>query len=199
MKLIRTASLALALLLTLSAKSQHTSGAMEFIDPVQPADSNTFSVSYSTLNFFRDYEYFKNNIQTGETFFGGWHYPRLVIQPAKGLRLEGGVLVQQLFGEKKTQKAQLHFAINYSYKNWRLIFGTLESALSHGLVEPLMGYDQTIAQPLENGFQLKYNNKHLEGDLWLDWRVRQVVNSDYPEELTGGLNFKWRLTEPGKP
>jgi len=180
-------------------RAQHISGAMQFSNPVAEADSNTFSVAYSTMNFFRDYEYFKNKIQTGETFFGGWHYPRLVVQPSKNLKLEGGVLIQQLFGEKVTQKPELHFSIQYQLKNLRLIFGTLESNLTHGYLEPLMGIDRSIQRPLEEGFQLKYNSKRIESDLWLDWMVRQTENSDYPEELTGGFTFKWRLTEPGKP
>lgn len=172
---------------------------MQFINPVQAKDSNSFSVSYSTLSYFRDYEYFKDNIQTGYTYFGTWHYPRLVIQPTKWLKLEAGALIQKEFGEKVPQNARALFSLQVMQKNWRIIFGALESNLSHNLIEPLMGYDKIIERPVEEGFQIKYNSKRLMTDIWLDWEVRQTFNSNYPEELTGGLSFAYTLTEPGKP
>ncbi|MBL0337601.1 MAG: hypothetical protein IPP73_20455 [Chitinophagaceae bacterium] len=178
-------------------RAQHISGAMQFSNPVEPKDSNQFGISYSTLTYFRDYEYFKNEVQTGYTEFGSWHYPRLVIQPAKGLKLEAGALIKKDFGEKISQPARAMFSLQFRQKNWTIILGALESSLSHGLVEPLMGYDKAIDRPIEEGFQLKFNNAHIESDLWLDWSVRQYYNSDFPEELSGGLNFRWRLTKPG--
>jgi hypothetical protein len=193
-------SLAILFTLCLSvARAQHISGAMQSINPVNPADSNSISLSYSTLSYFRDYEYFKDNIQTGYTYFGTWHYPRLVLQPVKWLKLEAGALVEKEFGEKVPPPAKVMFSLQFIQKNLRILFGALESNQSHHLIEPLMGYDRIIERPVEEGFQIKFNTKKLESEIWLDWQLRQTVNSNYPEELTGGLSMAYRLTEPGKP
>lgn len=199
MKYLRILLVATASLFFSLCYGQHISGAMQFINPVLSKDSNSISVSYSTLSYFRDYEYFKNNIQTGSTYFGTWHYPRLVIQPNKWLKLEAGALLQKEFGDQGPQKAKALFSLQFMQKNWRILFGALESNLSHQLVEPLMGYDRIIERPVEEGFQVKYNSKHVMTDIWLDWELRQTVNSNYPEELTGGLSFAYTFTEPGKP
>jgi hypothetical protein len=173
---------------------------MKFINPINTADSNSIGVSYNTLSYFRDYEYFKNKIQTGYTFFGTWHYPRLVIQPSPRLRLEAGVLVQKEFGDRHAQDARVMFSLQFMpVKNTRIIFGALEGTLSHNLVQPLMDWDRIIERPIEEGFQIRHNSNHFDVDLWLDWSLRQTVNSNFPEELTGGLSFAYKLTKPGKP
>ena len=179
--------------------SQHISDGMKFINLPEAKDSNSFSISYSTLSYFRDYEYFKNNIQTGYTYFGTWHYPRLVIQPSKWLKLEAGALLQRDFGDRGLQTAKALFSIQFMQKNLRIIFGAIEGNLSHQLIEPVMGYDRIISRPVEEGFQVKYNTKRIMTDIWLDWELRQTVNADYPEELTGGLSFSYTVTKPGKP
>ena len=179
--------------------SQHISDGMKFINPAEAKDSNSFSIAYSTLSYFRDYEYFKNNIQTGYTYFGTWHYPRLVIQPNKWLKLEAGALLQRDFGDRGLQTAKAMFSLQFIQKNLRILFGAIEGNLSHQLIEPVMGYDRIITRPVEEGFQIKYNTRHIMTDIWLDWELRQSVNADYPEELTGGLSFAYTVTKPGKP
>lgn len=179
--------------------AQHISSAMQFINPVKPEDSNSISISYSTLSYFRDYEYSKNDIQTGYTHFGTWHYPRLAIQPNKWLRLEGGALLQRDFGDPGPQKAKALFSLQILQKRFRILFGAIESNLSHQLIEPVMGYDRIITRPVEEGFQVKYTSPKLTADVWLDWELRQVVNADYPEELTGGLSLSYQLTNTGNP
>lgn len=173
---------------------------MKFIHPIDPKDSNSISISYSTLSYFRDYEYFKNKIQTGYTYFGTWHYPKLVIQPSPKFRIEAGALVQKEFGEKDAQPARLMFSLQFMpEKNTRVIFGALEGTLSHNLVQPLMQYDRIIERPIEEGFQIRHNSAKVDFDLWLDWQVRQTINSNFPEELTGGLSFDYKLSKPDKP
>ncbi len=179
--------------------SQHISDGMKFINPAEAKDSNSFSIAYSTLSYFRDYEYFKNNIQTGYTHFGTWHYPRLVIQPNKWLKLEAGALLQRDFGDRSLQTAKALFSLQFIQKNLRILFGAIEGNLSHQLIEPVMGYDRIINRPVEEGFQIKYNTRRIMTDIWLDWELRQSVNADYPEELTGGLSFAYTVTKPGQP
>ena len=177
---------------------QHISGAMQFANPVQAADSNSISFAYSNLFYFRDYEYF-NNIQTGYTPFGTWHYPRIAVQPNRWLRIEAGAFLQKEFGDRQLERAWPMFSVQLQQKNLRLIFGALEGAQSHQLTEPMMSYDKIIDRPVEEGMQLKLNTKRFTADLWLDWELRQKENADYPEELTGGLAMNFNLSEPAKP
>ncbi len=175
--------------------SQHISGAMQFANPVELKDSNSISFSYSNLFYFRDYEY-TNSIQTGYTLFGTWHYPRIVIQPNTWLKLEGGALLQKDFGDQQFDKAWPMFSVQLQQKNVRIIFGALESHQTHQLIEPLMSFDKMIERPIEEGLQLKLNTKRVMVDLWLDWEIRQKENSNFPEELTGGLSLALTVTKP---
>lgn len=178
--------------------SQVISGAMQFASPVVAKDSNSISLAYSNLFYFRDYEYF-NRIQTGYTLFGTWQYPRLVLQPNKWLRLEAGALLQKDFGDKQLNRAWPMFSVQLQQKNLRIILGALEGNQTHGLTEPLIGLDKVIERPIEEGLQVKFNTKRITTDLWLDWELRQKENSTSPEELTGGLALNFLLTKPGKP
>lgn len=179
------------------AKAQHISGAMNFTNPVEAADSNSLTLSYSNLFYFRDYEYF-HNIQEGYTLFGSWHYPRITIQPNKWLKLEGGILLQKDFGNNDFSRAWPVFSLQLQKNDFRFIVGALEGNQTHRLPEPLMQYDQVIERPIEEGFQFKVNKKRFQSDLWLDWEIRQKENADYPEELTGGVSLSYTLTQPGK-
>ena len=199
MSYCRTCILLIATLFSATTYSQHISGAMQFTNPVQPDDSNSISIQYSTLSYFRDYEFSKSRIQTGYTHFGTWHYPRLAVQPNKWLRLEAGALLQRHFGDAGLHKAKALFSLQILQKNFRILFGAIESNLSHKLLEPVMGYDRIVDRPVEEGFQVKYTSRRLNADVWLDWELRQVVDADYPEELTGGLSLVVNLTDPGKP
>src|SRR6202008_2713313 len=104
MKHCKSFAVLVVICISLRSSGQHISEAMQFINAVEAKDSNSFSISYTTLSYFRDYEFSKNDIQTGYTYFGSWHYPRLVIQPSKWLKIEGGALLQKDFGDKGPQK-----------------------------------------------------------------------------------------------
>jgi hypothetical protein len=180
-----------------SSMAQPISLAMQFPNPVRANDSNGVYFSYSNLFYFRDYEYF-NKIQTGYTLLGTWNYPRITLQPNKHLRLEAGVLLQKDFGDRTLNKAEPMFSLQYQAGNFQFIAGAMEGNQTHGLIEPLMSYDKVIERPIEEGLQIKYKGKRLRADLWLDWNRAQKENSDYSEELTGGLSLSVRLTKPGK-
>jgi hypothetical protein len=184
--------------ISITVRAQHISGAMQFQNPVSVQDSNSISLSYSNLFYFRDYEYF-HNIQTGYTLFGTWHYPRITVQPTTWLKLEAGALLQKDFGDKQLDRAWPVFSLQLQHQHFRFLFGALEGHQSHGLIEPLMSYDKMIERPIEEGFQFKWKTKRISADIWLDWERRQKENADHPEELTGGLSFTYTLTNPGKP
>ncbi|MFT3843497.1 MAG: hypothetical protein QM725_00440 [Lacibacter sp.] len=180
-----------------AAMAQYKSGAMHFESPVEKKDSNSISFAYNNLFYFKDYEYF-NKIQTGYTLFGTWHYPRIVLQPNKWLRMEGGSFLQKDYGDKQLSKAIPVFSIQVQHKYFRVIMGALEGNQTHQLTDALMSYDNIIERPLEEGMQLIVNTERIKGDLWLDWKLRQKENANYPEELTPGLTIDFALTKPDK-
>jgi len=111
--------------------------------------------------------------------------------------LEAGTLIQKEFGDRETQ-AHVMFSLQFMpQKNTRIIFGALEGSTSHNLVQPLMNWDRIIERPIEEGFQVRHHSRRLDADVWIDWSLRQTVNSDFPEELTGGLSFVYKLSKPG--
>lgn len=169
---------------------------MKFAEPVIAADSNTVSLSYSNLFYLRDYEY-THDIQTGYTYFGSWHYPRVSVQPNRWLRIEGGALLQKDFGDSHFERAWPVFSLQLQHREFRFRFGMLEGNQSHGMAEPIISYDKLIERPIEEGIQLLWKTKKLETDIWLDWESRQKELANHPEELTGGLSLDYTLNKPG--
>jgi hypothetical protein len=180
------------------AKGQHISQAMQFVSPVEAKDSNTLFFTYINLCYLKNYEYF-SNIQTGYTLFGVWQRPGLSYMPNKWLKLEAGLLVQKDFGDKDFDHVSPTFSLQLQSKYVRFLFGALEGAQSHQLIEPLMQYDQVIERPIEEGVQFKIATKKLKADAWLDWQKRQKVNADNPEQLAPGVSLAYTLSDPSKP
>lgn len=157
---------------------------------VNPNDSSKFGLSISNSNYLRNTEYF-NNIEFGRTLFGTQLHPRLSYQPNAQTTLQAGVFLQQDFGAVPNLTRVLPtFSVKLKSKNNQrvFIFGTLEGALAHQLIEPLFDINSAILRKVENGAQFKLNTKNIWLDTWINWERFIDRGSPHKEQFTAGLN-----------
>jgi hypothetical protein len=153
---------------------------------VNKADSGKFGFSATVFNYMRNTEYF-NNIELGRTLFGYQTSPSFSYQPSSNIKIQAGVFVRNDFGGKVTVLPT--FTLKTKHKNLEMLFGTLEGATSHQIIEPMFDIARTIEQRLENGFQLKYQKPKTFIDVWLNWDKFIERGSPFKEQFTAGLNY----------
>jgi hypothetical protein len=157
---------------------------------INPNDSGKFVVTVSNFNYLRNTEYF-NNIELGRTLFGTQLHPRLSYQPNAQTTLQAGVFLQQDFGAVPSLTLVLPtFSVKLKSKNNQraFIFGTLEGALAHQLIEPLFDINSAILRRVENGAQFKINTKNIWFDTWINWERFIDRGSPHKEQFTAGIN-----------
>lgn len=146
------------------------------------------------LNFIRNNEYF-GTLDPGHTFFGYQFMPSIVWVPNKinNLSFRGGIFLLKNFGESGFESSRVTFTMEYKYKQTKLLFGTIEGALSHRLIEPLYRFERALGDRVEDGFQIKHSSKKLWADMWVDWRATTELGSNRQEEIRAGLSSDYYL------
>jgi hypothetical protein len=162
------------------------------------SDSNTWGLSFQNFNYLRNTEYF-NDIEVGRTLFGYQLNPSLFIQPNSRLKLQAGVFVQSDFGGNPGYNKILptfSLKIGTGKKNTaRFIFGTLEGALAHRLIEPLFDVNTAITNRMENGAQFKVETQKSFMDVWINWEKFIERGSPSKEQFTAGFSLNQRIYE----
>ena len=162
------------------------------------SDSNTWGLSFNNFNYLRNTEYF-NDIEVGRTLFGYQLNPSLYIQPNSHVKLQAGVFVQSDFGGNPGYNKILptfSLKITSGQKNTRsFIFGTLEGALAHRLIEPLFDVNTTITNRIENGAQFKIETPKSFFDAWINWEKFIERGSPFKEQFTAGISLNQHIYE----
>jgi hypothetical protein len=158
-------------------------------------DSNLIGTSISLFNYMRNTEYF-NNIELGRTLFGYQFQPKLFYQPNDHVKLEAGVFLRNDFGgiNPYTQVAPT-FTLKIKNDHFSFLFGTLEGALSHRLIEPMYNIEYAITKRLENGAQFKYDAPKQFLDVWINWQNFIERGSPNKEVVTAGISSMTSLYE----
>lgn len=161
---------------------------------VQP-EGKPFGFSLNNTNYLRNTEYF-NAIEAGRTLFGYQLHPRISYRAHSAIKLEAGVWLRHDFGGNNPFTAALPtFSLRAKGTYSELIFGTLDGALSHGLLEPMLDINSVITQRIENGFQFKYKKGAFKADNWINWQNYIEPGAFDKERFTAGLNWQLRLLE----
>ena len=163
---------------------------------INPSDSNRLGVSVNVFNYMRNTEYF-NKIEVGRTLFGYQLNPSLFYQANPYVKLQAGIFLRNDFGgENPYTFAAPTYTVKAQKNNFSFLFGTLESALSHRMIEPMFDVARVIENRLENGFQVKYVSDNIFFDTWINWEKFIERGSPFKEQLTTGANFDYTLFNP---
>ena len=153
---------------------------------INASDSNRLGLSLNAFNYMRNTEYY-SKIEVGRTLFGYQLNPSLYYQVNPYIKLQAGVFLRNDFGAENTYTAIAPtFTLIAQKNNFSMLFGTLEGALSHRIVEPMFDIARVIENRVENGFQVKYNSQRTFFDTWINWEKFIERGSPYKEQLTTG-------------
>ncbi|WP_035563806.1 hypothetical protein [Hymenobacter sp. IS2118] len=150
-------------------------------------------LSLHSFTFFKNNEYF-NKIVDGYTLFGTQLNPQLVYYPTKDLRLEAGVFLWKDFGNPQLQQVRPTYRATWTKDNHQFMLGNIRANLNHDYIEPLLNFERVILNPLEEGLQYRYLGNRLFLDVWVDWQRQQYRNSNFQEEIAGGLSGSYRIS-----
>jgi hypothetical protein len=153
------------------------------------ADSNTLKLEIDALAFTKNHEYF-NDIADGYTLFGYQFAPVVTYQPLKNFSVSGGIFLRKDFGNNDFKIVEPLFRFIYQRDSMQLIFGNLNGALAHRLIEPLYDFDRALVNPIENGMQFRYFSDAWWVDAWIDWQRMIYEGDPEQEEVTGGLSYE---------
>ena len=161
---------------------------------LQPGDSATIKFGLEAFGFLRNNEY-KNDLIPGYTLFGYQFRPYFSYSPSGRIRLDAGGFFLKDFGESDFQEIRPLFTIKYSYRHFSMLFGSLEGALSHKLIEPIYDFERVIHRRVEDGIQFKYINDRLFLDTWIDWVNMINFGENALEEFNYGISFNYQLVK----
>jgi len=179
---------------TLVAQINNSSFFREGGSAMKIKPTKTLGYNIDIFNFVRNNEYF-GALDPGHTFFGYQFMPSIVWVPSKSnnLSFRGGLFLLKNFGESGFKRSRITFTMEYKVKQTRFLFGTIEGALSHKLIEPLYRFERALEDRIEDGFQLKHSSKRLWADVWVDWRATTELGSNRQEEIRAGLSSEYFL------
>jgi hypothetical protein len=143
---------------------------------------------FDSLGYFRNKEYF-NAIADGYTLLGAQAHSWLAYQPGESFRVDLGVHALHDFGTTSFRQVLPTFSFTYFFSNSRLIFGALDGALSHRLIEPLFNFENLIDRRHETGLQYRVEMERVFTDVWIDWRNMIYAGDAEQEEFLVGFSF----------
>lgn len=150
---------------------------------------NTWGAGFGLIQYMRNTEYF-NSIELGRTLFGYQLTPELYYRAHSHLLFRAGVFLRYDFGNEQNYTSIIpQFTLKYQNNNHQILFGTIESAYSHQLIEPMFDVARIIEHHPENGFQYKFQNEHTFLDTWIDWQKFIERNAPYKERLFAGISI----------
>ena len=112
---------------------------------IEERDSGAFKVGFDLLGYLRNNE-FKSDIIPGYTLFGYQLRPYLSYYPSSHIRIDMGGFFVRDFGEDGFSEIRPILTFKYSKRSYSFIFGTLEGALSHRIIEPIYDVENVIAR-----------------------------------------------------
>jgi hypothetical protein len=157
-------------------------------------DSASIKFGFEVFGYLRNNE-FREDPVPGYTLFGYQFRPYFSYFPTGRIRLDAGGFFQKDFGEENFTDIRPLVTIRYAVNNFSLIFGTLEGAMSHRLIEPLYNFENVIGRRIEDGLQLKYVSNKVFFDTWIEWINMIDFGEDALEEFNYGISLDVRLFE----
>ena len=146
------------------------------------------------LGFTKNNEYF-NKISDGYTLFGYQLNPDILFFPSENVMLRAGLFTWKDFGNNGYSRVSPTFTVDIEWKSFHFLFGTLNGAMQHRLIEPIYDFERVMTDRLENGIQAVFNRGRFFVDFWIDWENMLYKGDPEQEKLSGGFVTKFRIVD----
>lgn len=205
----------LAWTLAVPAASAQTAADMPAEDySIDSARIHNMYVGVRNMNFIKDNE-FSGSVMKGYTLPGLWIQPSVKYYPLSNVKLELGLHALIYDGAIKYPNfayqdiavwkgAQYQrgahllpmFRAQVGLGNVNLVWGTLYSGASHGLMTPLYDPELNFSADPDLGFQVLVDTRRVHLDAWINWQSFVFRLSDHQEAFTVGLSMRtWLNSE----
>lgn len=167
-------------------------------DSIIVADTNRFSLSWRSMGFTKNNEYF-NRIADGYTLFGTQLNPKVYYTVSPVFRVEAGFYLRDDFGNSGIEEFLPTITLRAKYLGIEVLFGAIDGALNHRLIEPFYDFERVMMNRIENGVQFKLDKEDIFADVWVEWETMIYPGDSLQEEVIGGvvvqkeLNDHWSL------
>jgi len=151
-----------------------------------------YTFSLRALGFNKNNEYY-NKINQGYTLFGYKIIPSIGWQLNDQLKIQGGVMLQQDFGNPNLTYYEPYFNILYGWDKNQLIFGNINGSVHHRMIEPLEDFERLLYDRPEKGLQFIRETNKIFLDGWVNWEQMIYPASDFKEHISGGLVNHYKL------
>ena len=151
------------------------------------SDSNKLRFNFYNLNFMKNNEYY-NKISEGYTLYGNQVHPQLIYQASPNITLAGGVFLLKEYGFDGYSQVLPTFTLKIKKGPLTMLYGNIEGAASHRLVEPLYEFERVFLERMEYGSQILLETKKFWFDGWMNWEKGIHFYADHQEELTLGTS-----------
>lgn len=182
---------------------------------VDPEEKGKLYVNIDNISFFKNNEY-KGNFLDGYSLPGFWLRPTAVYYPLKNIRLEAGAHGLRFWGAEKYptfaysdisawkgNQFQHGFHVVPFFRaqfvlndHWQAIIGNIYGGANHKLIEPLYNPEMNLIADPEAGFQLLYNSRKWDMDVWLHWESFIFEGDNHPEAFTVGFSSAFKYNSP---
>lgn len=190
----RSSALLIALIFTINSYVFAQLDNQLFYDcyAIQNSDSGSIKLGFDISGYFWNNEY-ATDIAPGYTLFGYQFKPYVSYYPSNRFRIDAGGFFMKDFGDSSFTDIRPVLTLKYKKNNFSFLFGTLEGAASHRLIEPLYYLQRVISRRLEDGFQFKWLTDRLFLDIWLDWENMIRFGDDENEAFNAGFSFAYQI------
>jgi len=165
--------------------------------PIQESDSGAIKFGLDISGYFWNNEY-ATDIAGAYTLFGYQFKPYFSYYPSDLIRIDAGGFFMKDFGDSSFTDIRPILTVKYKRKNFAFLFGTIEGAASHRLIEPLYYLQRVINRRIEDGFQFKWTSERLFLDVWLDWVNMIHFGDPEQEEFNVGVSFNYLIYDSKK-
>ena len=168
-------------------------------------------VGVRNMNFIKDNE-FSGSVMKGYTLPGLWIQPSVKYYPLSNVKLELGLHALIYDGAIKYPNfayqdiavwkgAQYQrgahllpmFRAQVGLGNVNLVWGTLYSGASHGLMTPLYDPELNFSADPDLGFQVLVDTRRVHLDAWINWQSFVFRLREDPQVDTVGLSMRTLL------
>lgn len=150
---------------------------------------------FNNSNFFKNNEY-QNDYVIGQSLVGLFVEPRLDFYAGPKTRITAGAHFLKFHGTDKFDHIKPIFTLHHQAgKYLDILFGTLMGTSNHGLLEPIIGYENYLNKHYENGMQFLFSYPKFKADFWLNWEQFIHQNDPFQEKFTAGGHMKMPIVK----